>query len=355
MPSQIEGYHGVEISKADEISKFLQMVFLNENPVPGMNPLNPEMTQKIPELAEQFFRALSPWKQPMNHTVFEPWIKLKVKDLANLRTKDDLDQAEILSANDRALELFGFRGSPATWGKLRSMIREAKGDGRWRQELFQVIQLIAEQRIFDPIQAVFQAHDGKMYHPVVHGIDHRGERENAIEFFHITFSEEVGAYEPSAMPQHIFVLVTILRFTFRFRWEVLEKFSRRPFKEGDVEHLACALKRIETDWHSRGMIDENTLRGLFEQGDGERFVRMCAEWQKLRNDQGTGELDVAIERKDVEKIPHLLASVIPMNQEFLEMATDRFSELIRDRAELHGNRQHSVRYSASGLDESPRI
>jgi hypothetical protein len=30
---------------------------------------------------------------------------------------------------------------------------------------------------------------------------------------------------------------------------------------------------------------------------------MCAEWRKLRNEQRTGELDLAIEKKELEKIP----------------------------------------------------
>lgn len=96
MPSQIEGYHGVEISDTDEISKFLQMIFLNENPVPGMKPLNPGIAGKIAELSQQFVRAISPLKRPVNHKVFEPWIKLRVKDLVGLQSKDDLDQAEII-------------------------------------------------------------------------------------------------------------------------------------------------------------------------------------------------------------------------------------------------------------------
>jgi hypothetical protein len=355
MPSQIEGYHGVEISDTDEISKFLQMIFLNENPVPGMKPLNPGIAGKIAELSQQFVRAISPLKRPVNHKVFEPWIKLRVKDLVGLQSKDDLDQAEIISANDKALKLFDFREAPDTWGSLRSTIAEQKGDGRWREELFWAIRRIATKRHFDPIQAVFHAHDGKMYHPVVHGIDHRGERECAIEFFHITFSEEVGAFEPSAMPKNIFVLVTTLRFAFRFRWEVLEKFSRCPFTEADVEHLACALKRIETDWHSRGMTDESTLRKSFEQRDSERFARMSAEWQTLRNEQGTGALDLAIENKDLEKIPQLLASIIPMNQEFLEMATNRFAELIRDGAGHQDDRQYGPPYSVSVLEQNAQI
>jgi hypothetical protein len=53
----------------------------------------------------------------------------------------------------------------------------------------------------------------------------------------------------------------------------------------------------------------------------------------LRNREGTGELDVAIEKKDLEKIPELLAGIIPLNQEFLEMATNRFAELVRGKSE----------------------
>ena len=355
IPSQIEGYHGVDVNNSDEISKFLQMVFINENPVPGMKPLNPGLAGKIPDLSQQFVRAMTPLKQCVNHKVFEPWIKLKVKDLARLQTKDDLDEAEIVSANDKVLELFDFMEAPATWGKLRSTILEEQGDGRWREELFQVIHLIATQRRFDPIQAVFQAHDGKMYHPVVHAIDHRGEREGAIECFHITFSEEVGALDASAMPKNFFVLVTTLRFAFRFRWEVLEKFSRRSITEADVELLACALKRIETDWYSRGMSDESILKRSFTQSDGERLARMSAGWRKLRNEQGTGELDVAIAKKDLEKIPELLAGIIPINQEFLEMVTNRFAELIRDRAEDEGDRQKASRYATNVLEESPQL
>ena len=224
---------------------------------------------------------MSPLKQSITHKVFEPWIKLRVRDLARFQTRDDLDPAEILSANDKVLELFDFMEAPATWGTLRSTIPEAKGDSSWREELFEVIRLIAAKRRFDPIQAVFQAHDGKIYHPVVHAIDHRGEKEGVIEFFHITFSEEVGAFDPSAMPKSLFVLVTTLRFAFRFRWEVLEKFSRRPFTEANADVLACALKRIETDWHSRGMTDQTALARCFTQRDGERLERISAEWRKI--------------------------------------------------------------------------
>ena len=71
----------------------------------------------------------------------------------------------------------------------------------------------------------------------------------------------------------------------------------------------------------------------------------------MRNEQRTGELDVAIDKKDVERIPDLLAGVIPMNQEFLEMAINRFAELTRDAGQDHAERNPASRYLAGVLEE----
>lgn len=77
---------------------------------------------------------------------------------------------------------------------------------------------------------------------------------------------------------------------------------------------------------------------------------MRAEWRKLRNEQRTGVLDLAIDKKELEKIPDLLAGVIPMNQEFLEMAINRFAELTRDGGQEHAESNHASRYLAGVED-----
>jgi hypothetical protein len=118
-----------------------------------------------------------------------------------------------------------------------------------------------------------------------------------------------------------------------------------------VDHLACALKRIETDWHSRGMTDQSALESSFTQDDGKRLASMRAQWRKLRNEQRTGVLDLAIEKKELEKIPDLLAGVIPMNQEFLEMAINRFAELTRDAGQDHAESNPVSRYFVGVLEE----
>jgi hypothetical protein len=51
-------------------------------------------------------------------------------------------------------------------------------------------------------------------------------------------------------------------------------------------------------------------------------------WYRLSKPDKTGELDVAIEKKDGAKILQLLGSILSINQEFLEMAADRFTGMI---------------------------
>jgi hypothetical protein len=98
-------------------------------------------------------------------------------------------------------------------------------------------------------------------------------------------------------------------------------------------------------------MDQSALESSFTQEDGRRLARVRAEWRKLRNEQRTGELDVALEKKELEKIADLLAGVIPMNEEFLEMAINRFAELTRDVGHDHAESNHASRYLATVLED----
>lgn len=54
---------------------------------------------------------------------------------------------------------------------------------------------------------------------------------------------------------------------------------------------------------------------------------MFAAYNGIRNEFGTGTLDMAIKNKDFLIIPEILGEILPKNQEFLEMTAERFSEL----------------------------
>jgi hypothetical protein len=326
IPDPIEGYHAVAAT-IPEVEKFLRMIYLKENPIPGMDPINKAIAKKIPEIAKDIVDAISPPRKKLYRVNYEPWIGLKVPNAKELKHMDDLDDALIWSANNEALDLFDFLQQPRTLGELRSGLPEGKEDSRWRNELFHVVRKVASGRKFFPIQAVFQTNEGRMYRPVLCAVDRIG-RDGPIDVFHVTFAEEVSAIDNTAIPQPISTIATLLRFSFRFKWEVLERFCPEPLKEQDVVRVENALRRINKDWESRGIGGEEAIMNLFSNAQAKRVKKMFENWYKLRNDKGTGELDIAIENRDTEQIRKLLVSFSPTTHEFLEMTTIRFTELL---------------------------
>jgi hypothetical protein len=327
VPNQIEDYHAVRAAIPD-VEEFLKMVFMADNPVPGMPAINPDLTDEIPILAKQIVDQIRPPRKSLSRETFEPWVELKL-DSNELNTRDDLDRAIIVDANEEALSLFEYRDAPSTWGELLSGLPDEQKDDRWRDEFFDVVQRIKKGKTFQPVQAVFQTKAGKMYRPVASAIDRLGDAKGPIQAYHVKFTEEIGALDHSMMPPNLAALATVLRFAFRFRWEVLERFAGTPMTDADVECLDSAFQRLQIEWQSRGGGDQATLEALFPEGTARNRVRkIFKDWAALRNPDGTGELDVAMEKKDLKGIQECLNRIIPLNQAFLEMATDVFSKLI---------------------------
>lgn len=326
IPNPIEGYHAVDATVPD-VEKFLSMVLIENNPLPGMDALNQAFENEIPTYSQKIVDAIRPPIKDWVMEVFEPSIEIRLTDAGDLKSKEELDRAQVASANPAALKLFGFIKKPALWGELRRYIVEADNDGRWREELFHVIRRIATGRDFYPIQAVFRIYKGKIYRPVAHAIRRMGEN-GPIDTYNIIFTEDVGALDHSAMPQDVSVLASLLRVAFRFRWEVLETYTTRAMQDIDVDRLDISLQRISIEADSRGISDQDTVVHLFPEGQRQVLSDMFSEWYKARNDTETGSLDVAIKNRNISDIQSILRVFLPINQHFLEIAADRFSTMI---------------------------
>lgn len=328
IPSEISEYHAVAANKSN-MESFLKMVFINEDPLPGMNPINPFVHDQIENIAEEIVDAIRPPKTDIEHKIYEPHICLRIKKPEDLKQREDLDHARIESMNPEALKVFDRSEIPETFGELRSGIKEPTSNGRWRDELLHVVRKIAMGRLFDPVQAVFHTRDEKIYRPVVYAVD-KASSNNGIKAFHITFTEEIGALDTSNMSNGFATLATMLRLAFRFRWEILEKYGKGHMEEGDVDGLDNVLQRIEQDARSRGVADkESTDMSLFSEKEQESIGEMYQFWYTLRDpDGGAGKLDIALRDKDTREISAQLAKMIPINQKFLELAANRFSELV---------------------------
>ncbi len=329
IPDPIKDYHAVSAT-IPEVEKFLGMVFLKDNPVYGMEALYKDMLQEeISMIAEEIVDAIRPLQRSLVRKTYEPWIGLKINNQADIQNKDDFDQVFLIEANEEALSLFDFEQKPLTFGKLRSGLPKDKGDDRWREELFHVIKKIAEGRKFSPIQAVFQTNDNRQFRPVACAVDRVGSKKGPISTFHITFTEDVVNVDVSSTPKDISVLASFLRFAYRFRWEILEKFGTARISKDDVERLYNTMERIRADARSRGIAGIDSLLAFFPPEKARRINNMYSDWNKVSNPKKNGELDIAIKNEETDKIPEILAKFIPQSQEFLEMAANRFSELVK--------------------------
>jgi hypothetical protein len=325
LPDPIKDYHAVPALQ-ESIEDFLKMTFVNDDPIFGMEAINPAVVDEIPEIAKKIVEAIVPPRRMLYHQIFEPWLELRIPGIENMMAKEELDRAVVVAANPSALDVFGFAVQPGTFGELRSGLPEqSTGDSRWLDELFHVVRKITKGYKVVPIQAVFQNEDGKMYRPVLCAVD-RTQRNGPIETYHVSFSEEVSHVDDTAIPRPLAELATILRFAFRFRWEVLERFGNRTLTEDDVVRVENAFNRIETDWRSRGMTIDGSFMALFPPEKVGRVNEFLGFWRTLRNREGTGQLDIAIENRDIHTISAVLGNCIPLNQEFVEIVAIRFSE-----------------------------
>ena len=133
IPDQIVDYHAVSAT-LPEVESFLRMVYLGEDPIPGLEPINRDIEADISDIAKEIVDAIRPAQESTVQQSLVPKVALKISEGEKMDDPDDLAGALIVSANKDALDLFGFMDPPATWGELTSEIGARGGDGRWRKE-----------------------------------------------------------------------------------------------------------------------------------------------------------------------------------------------------------------------------
>ena len=326
-PSQISEFESIPATQT-EVEKFLRMALIEDNPISGLSALNKAVEKNIHKYATDIVNVIRPPSNRLHREIFEPYIELRVENPEELTDEADLENATVISSNQQALDIFDYLEQPDTWGNLHETVTNNTDDHRWRKELFHVIRKISSKRKFYPVQAVFKSANGKIYKPVVNAVNRNG-KGGGIESFCIIFAEEVGVFDDSETPKNLAIVGHILKFAFRFRLEVLEKFTKRPLTGDDIPLIDNAIRRIKVDTESRGISDPNALINAFPEENRGAIEYMLKKWNLVRNPDGTGTLDIAIENKDVEYVQEILKDFITLNQEFLEMASNRLISLLQ--------------------------
>lgn len=303
---------------------FLKEVFLEPNAIPGMGPINEHMAPEIEGLATQICDAIVP---PFVESIpLVPYLKLSLRSPLNAK-REDLGDAAIVETSEGVGEIFGLIRTPDTFGQLIKRIKQRDGASDWLGELASSIRAAAAREIFPPVAATFESvHGGKAYRPILHAID--VDALGSIRAFQIVFIEDVGTTGAEHAPNDLRVLATSLRLAYRFRYEVLEPYSGRQLNSREFRSLGEKLEAIETEATRRGMMDPELLAAQFSPAIRAKIVDQYAQWAKMRNPDGSGHLDRALESADNEALQAVMAELSEMNRWFLGQAAQRFAERV---------------------------
>lgn len=320
-PDQISDIQTVEANR-ESLEEFLRFVFLQENSMPGLAPINPHIEKRVPEVAKAICRAINPPAGRRRH--FDHFVMIEPP-----RGDGSLAEALIFESDVETAKLFGLIEVPDTWGELVSHLPSSpSASAQWIEELEQAVNLAAKGEWFDHPQGTFRAsRGGKVYRPHLHAMDLMSN--NTVKSLQIIFVEDISPLPPeqSGIPRDLASLATSLRLAYRFRWEVIEEFGNRDnLEEQDILALEETLERIEAEAEVRGLMDPTALAGVFDEERSEWITQMYATWWKYRNPEGRGEMDVAMKAGDGAALKGILAALQELNQEYMAMASRRFAE-----------------------------
>ena len=262
-------------------------------------------------------------------------IEERIQEILDLRNIESLAKAEVLETNAHEA-IFGLAVEPSTFGGLIELVVEGKPRQRWLVELCRAVRDVSRNhwpiaiqnclRAYDPIadrgELGSQSNSGKMFRPVVAKAFYQ---DDAI-ILHLVFSEDVTAMDISLVPDNVMSIAKALRLGYRFRWEILERYTGDDVSDEEFDALENRLDSMYREAQSIGLDDPKLLMSQFNDQSARKINSMYDEWWKLRNPEQNGLLDVAMEKKDIPAIRKILNGFKPLNHEFLEMITKRFAE-----------------------------
>jgi hypothetical protein len=335
LPPQINEFQAVS-AEPDQIKGFLRNLFKNKDSIPGMDPISPYIEENLDETTATIINAIKPRCQRLDRKFLDHYVLLSTRNLKSpdmYQTKEamykEMYDMEIVDTDHNTLMMFGMIDKPRTWGEMVSGVESDDAlKMRWLTEIFASIRKVLKKRSYGPIQATLKGtNSGKLWRPCLTAVDRTGGGQ--IESILILFVEEISVGLTTHIPPDALALITVLRLTYRFRWEILKRYTN-SITEEEIGELKDSLDRIETEARSRGLIDQEKILQLFASDPtaATQIKRMFDTWSRVRNDQRTGELDLAIKERDPEKIKTILKSISTINQEFLELVFKRMEPML---------------------------
>lgn len=321
LPDPIVEYHAVK-AEQDELKRLLDGLFRQQGPLPGWESLNPQISDEDMRAAAD--RIVKAFKAPKKPVELNHWVKLEVKEPQSLKGWEDLSKCTIETDNMTA-KLFGKIEPPRTWGELIDNVVSTNNTAKWLEELCAGVSKTSRNDFFRPISGTFECcQGGIVMRPILHSMEHDGF---SGEFhFHIYFVEEICSAPTHKIPTETLALLTAVRMNNRIRWEVLQRFSNVSWNDEEIDACARAFSRIEREVQSFGQWDVELLCSNYGGSAKEKIRQIVDRWCELRGGdpqsghQEIGELDTALQERDVDRLRNLISECARLNSDFFKIS-----------------------------------
>jgi TIR domain len=326
------GAHQSVPAERDKVQAFLQGLFHKPNWIPGLPPLNSDLTE-LDAKAREIVDLIKPPTSPSIRFCCGPHMEVAFDDASAVKGWEQLARGRVIDSNEGCRNLFGLQIPGASFGDWIRELPEGEQEGEWIAQLACAVQAVGRGRRVPPIHASFCVASGQRAQPRICAVRRR-KSDQRVESVDILFTDAEPLPVATCMKPDLGALSIMLEFAVRLRYQVLGQFAYRKLERQDVlafQRATTAL--LQQVMHDRRFLQdpseirEKTLR-LFDGEDKAVVQKMYDRSDQLWRPDAQGEMDRAIANLDAEALTGLVKELLDMNQQFLTVTSKRFAELV---------------------------
>jgi hypothetical protein len=343
-PKPLDKFDSVIVNKPDEpqkLEKFCEDFLTYTNPT---LPLNDKIAARddLKNLVNGAFKNVM-------HTLYRGrHITISVPPTDSLRPNDLPDGSRVFGTTEIMAEIFGINSRSTTWSRVKT-IAAATQDPRWIVQLAHGIANIRNDQFPPPITGQIQT-QRELFHllPVLNRVD---ELEDQTLNCEILLAEGITSAWAKLNDENIRALVTSLRMTVRFRYDVIDVFAGRP---GTLRFITNRSPRkfrevfrtlmfdISSEARASGLSGRHILVDCFDDPQERAEVaKLYQEWEEQTFPQLVSAIGMSSDPEvwttfddtpfgddEIAALEGRFNQMREMNTRYLELALNRYRELI---------------------------
>lgn len=258
--------------------------------------------------------------------------------------KGEIPAASVFTGDDNVLgDLFTIQAASVPWGRIHKLAYSEAGKQnfiyKWLEETAEIILAARENQFMAP-QAVLIGRGGRRYRTLLYRARIQGDGTYCCEFLAI---EEVGG-PLTGLPIRQLSLLTGIRMGYRFRSEVIQKFSNdfdilsSEERQRRIEQIPRTIEDLTVELRTRGNISSEDFLAAFDEAESERLSILLDYWPLLTRElykslglapDGKTVVRPGLTGPDVERYRTAFNAMRLLNIEYLSRCCARVSQMMK--------------------------